>query len=912
LTAEIVRTEMDENAPDVAISYNFITKGQPEDLAKAVKSLYETIYREGDECIVVDTGSKPTELKRLREALADFPNLRILERPKLSVNYRAKILEYMGPKRLQEFKKGMGSSKGVRSFAAARQVAFDASTKDLVFWMDSDDILVDEEPGNFRKVINMVYKEKPYKLDALLLDYHYNFAEDGTITTVLRRERIVPRATYYWKGACHEVLIPKPGVPSQNTGFFQDLKAHIRHTDARKPHLLSDIRNYVLLRTDMEREVAETGGCDPRTIYYLGNSARGLGHRREAIRLYKEFNTYSGSCDDRLAALFYIAGIYLQPEVQRPHDAIDMYMECIKVKPNDPRGYFGLQRAYYLIHRHKESLKWFQIGTQHKMPPDQLMSYDPTYMEYHPHIIAAFACRELGQHQMALDHVRTAGRNRPNFKETQELFKIFQDYCAGHDLSAAVQILTENSTFSAKELVASLQSVPGELEKFGLGHLEIEGRAKRPEIVIFCGAGNEEWGPGSRKAGIGGSEKMVIILAEALQRTGKVNVSVYADVPVDMRGVQADTGVAYFHWSQFDEERPREVLVAWRSPELLTRLKVPARKRVLWMHDVQDPSRYNDEILSLVDFVQVQSKFHGQPLIGVVPDEKIWIARNALEIPEKSDLPRDPKQVLFCSSPDRGLQTAIKIVREARKVDPEISLVVTYGVTPWARKAFATNPHRHCPDLGHSISMDLYERQCHELLDEIGATVLNRVSFKKMEILMQTSGVWLYPTRFPEISCMSAMEAQANGCVPLATRYGALATTLLPECNALSTHLPAIPGTMDIPDKYFEATALQLLEATQVPADSFRRKDMATAAQNAFDVDSLAREWLSKLGLGEGSDTAAGRPLQKPLVQAAESTLDPEGALIIPPGSGENHTNFFCDMEKAMEVLNSNAQAKAK
>ena len=44
------------------------------------------------------------------------------------------------------------------------------------------------------------------------------------------------------------------------------------------------------------------------------------------------------------------------------------------------------------------------------------------------------------------------------------------------------------------------------------------------------------------------------------------------------------------------------------------------------------------------------------------------------------------------------------------------------------------------------------------------------------------AGAMIYPTGFPEISCINAMKAQANGCFPVSSRFAALRET--------SKHLP--------------------------------------------------------------------------------------------------------------------------
>ncbi|MEE8522132.1 MAG: hypothetical protein V3S83_12290 [Gemmatimonadota bacterium] len=865
------------DAKHVPISFNFIHKGNSECLLKCVDSVYGALYKEGDECVVVDTGSSRGQHRRLCRKAKKFPNCRVINRKDLSVDYRPLIEEYLGPKYVEEFLAGGKTLTGILDFAEARNVAMDASENDVIFWADSDDVLVEEQPGQLRTLIDHAFGERD-DLDNIFLDYDYAFDDaDGARITLLRRERVFRKSRMCWKGRCHETAVPREGIVLKNTVFDERVKSKIVHTDARKAHRISDIRNYIILRKEMEEVQEADGFQDPRTVFYLANAARGLGHLKEAQHYYDWFDYNSGSVDDRFGAAYYRASMYLDPLSQRPLDAMQQYWKCIQIKPLDPRGYIGVSRCFGGLSRWKECLAWYDIAQSFQMSREQIFSYDPTHVSYHPHVMAAYAAQELELTEKARECITRAYQARPGLAEAQEHFESIRNWSMGQEMKRAVTTILHNVPTTgpnhkrvATDLLNEVAHVPDSVEKMGFGKIEpLEGRKDLPSMAIYCGHTGETWGPYIRKTGMGGSEKMVVMLADALQKTGKVNVTVYCNIEFPARGIY-DTGVAWYHWSEFDHERPRDVLVVWRSPETAARMPCPAKKRVLWNHDVQDPGRYSEELLALVDHVQCQSFFHAKPVKELLGD-KLWIARNAIEpSPEYPNLPgRDPKQVFFCSSPDRGLRTAAEIVKRARAIDPEISFVVSYGVTPWARQAFARNPHTYIPDLGRDASTDEYERECQALLDKVNATNVHRIGFDKMNILMQTSGVWLYPTRFPEISCMSAMEAQANGCVVLATDFGALEETILQYSRELCPKLDDLPPCGEVSDEWFDEAARRLVEACEISAASHEiRQDIADAAEEYFNVDALAAEWLIKLGLD--LETAAEDPAQGESVLPAQ------------------------------------------
>lgn len=867
-----------EDSPHVPVSYTMIVKGNPDAVERCLDSVYGALFCDGceDEGILVDTGSSDEDFEKMK-ALADvFPNLTVVDRRDLSVDYAPLCDRHLSKELAEQYKEYIGDARGILSFSEARNIALSLAKNEIVFWLDSDDILAESVPGQLRAAVNNIFGRA--NLDQLFLDYEYEFGVDGTCTTRLRRERFFRKSLYEWVGNCHETAIPRDPNNIGQMAYFAALKARIVHTEDRKPHQISDIRNYLILREEFER--TKNGDLDPRTVFYLGNSARGLKRFGEALQYYDFFDAQSGSQDDRFAASYYRAGIFMEAAVRRPLDALDAYFKCVEIKPFDPRGYYGISRAYLALARPRECVFWYGVGGNLSIPDSQVFSHDPTHVDYHPHVIAANAYKELEDYGAALECARKAYSARPTLPEAREQLEYFANQMKGEQITQAVGVITSNVPFPggmearriAREISKEMAAVPPGLEKRGINAVEPpDPREKAPTLAFFCGGAGEPWDYTCRQTGIGGSEKMVILLAEKIQALG-VNVTVYGDVLPHRRGLDGNTNVMWRHWSEFDNSRPRDAVVFWRSPESIVKVMTPAKKRMIWNHDVQNPARYTPDVLALADFVQLQSKFHAEPLQGVVPAEKLWIARNAIEpTPVSAPLPeRNPKRVVYSSSPDRGLYTAACIVERAKKIDPEIEFVVTYGVTPWARKAFAKQSHRFCPDLGRDVSMDLYERACAKKLQDLGAVVLHRIGFEQMRGLLFSSGVWLYPTRFPEISCMSAMEAQEAGCVILATRFGALEETIF---DVAFPHLPALPSKGDPSEEWLQASAEMLVEAVNVPEHGQMRTLQRKLARRAFGIEALAKQWIEKLGLSGGS--AATKRAQATTVQSAEPSKPP-------------------------------------
>jgi glycosyltransferase involved in cell wall biosynthesis len=127
---------------------------------------------------------------------------------------------------------------------------------------------------------------------------------------------------------------------------------------------------------------------------------------------------------------------------------------------------------------------------------------------------------------------------------------------------------------------------------------------------------------------------------------------------------------------------------------------------------------------------------------------------------------RDPYLIAYGSSYDRGLEHLLKMWPEIKKEVPEAKLHVFYGWNLFD-KVYHDNPERQA-----------WKAKINALMDQEGITHLGRISHEAVKNEMEKAGVWAYPTHFGEISCITAMKAQAYGAIPVVIAYAALAETV--------------------------------------------------------------------------------------------------------------------------------------
>ncbi len=120
----------------------------------------------------------------------------------------------------------------------------------------------------------------------------------------------------------------------------------------------------------------------------------------------------------------------------------------------------------------------------------------------------------------------------------------------------------------------------------------------------------------------------------------------------------------------------------------------------------------------------------------------------------------------YFSSPDRGLAYCIMFWAKIREKFPDAELHVFYGWETFD-SAFAGNAERQT-----------WKKKMVEGLQQPGIFFHGRVGKETLKEWQQNIGIWMYPTNFTEINCITALDCQANGCVPCVINLAALKETV--------------------------------------------------------------------------------------------------------------------------------------
>lgn len=186
---------------------------------------------------------------------------------------------------------------------------------------------------------------------------------------------------------------------------------------------------------------------------------------------------------------------------------------------------------------------------------------------------------------------------------------------------------------------------------------------------------------------------------------------------------------------------------------------------------------------------------------------------------------------IYTSSYDRGLEHLLKMWPEVKKAVPQAELHIFYG---WE---LFENFYRNNPaSMSWKANMD-------SMMKYDGITHHGRVTQPEIEKWYKKCGLWTYPTHFGEISCISAMKAQAWGAIPVYVNFAALQTTVK----------YGVPVEGDIYDEETQEDYKKQLISILKDHDRQEeiRPQMMKWAKKQFSWEKVAKQWSLDFGADE-------------------------------------------------------------
>lgn len=707
-------------------------------------------------------------------------------------------------------------------FAKCRQRTFDAATNDLVMWLDSDDTLLNGE-----KLKDALRSFNDPKLGAIWFPYLYDFDSGDRCILELWRERIVRKKYYFWSGAVHETMLPKTEAA---TIMFPQIQ--VKHRPLHERISNSAVRNLSISISEYARQ-SLLACVDARTIYDVARSYNSSGRFDKALDFFDKYLEQSNWDSERYTALMLQGTIYIQ--FSQYEKAIDKFLHALKIDPFRKDAYFKLAFIYFKQEFWDRCVYFTQLGYALR-DKESILPHNPDELTARPLLPLAGSLFNMGKFMEAS---LTAGKALEFYPENEWLKHAVSEWPKiAHQFRIRDEKLAELKKMKGlkknkyqedrlKKLIAELPPFLKEDPEFipEINRLFPDVIVdSRPSITFYCGSSYEYWNPRSIDTGIGGSEEATIQLAKRLVKLGW-RVSVYNNCLDD----EMFEGVRYIPFFKYDQDAERcDIFIAWRHNQYCDFAPKMAKK-VVWLHDVQQTHYWDETRTESLDLIMPLSKWHRENLKDI-PDSKFFVTRNGIDPSQFVNRhTRDPKRIIYASSPDRGLDTLLEMWPTIKRKDADAELHVFYGFT----KTF-DEMHK-----GNQKMRD-WKEYILGLLKQPGITYHGRVNHHQLAEEFLKSSIWCYPTNFTEISCITAMKAQAAGAIPVCTTVAALQETV--------QHGFKISGPGGATDNRTQKTFVNILIKLlgDYKLQDQIREPMMSWAMKYYSWDTVANSWSEK------------------------------------------------------------------
>ena len=658
---------------------------------------------------------------------------------------------------LSEFNARIIRFQWQENFGWARNLVMAECKNDHVLWLDCDDILIG---GDHLAAHARAFSIDP-SIGSLWLYYNYDQDKSGNCIASLWRERLLNRHWFRWKGMLHEEALRTRSCKHAKVPL-EDM--YVLHQTSPERIRQSAIRNLNISKAAYEK------GQDPAAVWYYARSLVGIGQTQESIPIFEQFAQLTDSDEHRYDAYLTLSGLYrnfMQIRIAR-----DYALQALDLRPLWPMAYFSMAENHTWLKNWPEVIHWTRLGFGLKHPGEDLpMVWNPRdyyYKPLEPFCMALIQtakfeeARLVAEKGLSIDpgsaYFNYIAKHIPKLIEQQKLeasclnlYNHLSKNGESHKLEAFSR--------SLPDLVADYPTFKRLSNRF-----QTDSPQSGKKLVFYCGTSYEDWDDTSMQDGIGGSEEAVIHMARQLAKLGW-EVEVYNQC----RQAGERQGVRWCPIWEYDPAMTADVFIAWRDSRSIA-LAPENSYCVLWLHDVQKMEYYNQEMLDRVDRIFVLSQWHRYNL-PEIEDRLFYVTRNGIDsgqFSEPSSIERDPLRCVYASSPDRGLDRLLAFWPDILKAVPEAELHIYYGFTATYDNVHTDN-HR----------MLAFKESILKAVDELSNVYWHgRIGHIELAEQFKQAGLWLYPTQFTEISCITAMKAQAAGMIPVTMTLAALNETV--------------------------------------------------------------------------------------------------------------------------------------
>ena len=634
------------------------------------------------------------------------------------------------------------------NFAAARNFSFGKVAKayDYIMWCDADDLWRGLEK------LRPTLEANP-EIDAFAFWYLYEFDNEKMPTVVHKKTMVVRNdGCLEWKGALHEDLCE---TRSCSVKFIEGIDR--MHFPEENHQIEVSKRNVEISSTE-----AKLHPDDPRVYFNLGNSYLGDGQWEKAKDALEKIITMSSSTEEKYIATMRIAAVY--EKLGNKQEAIQNMQIAIGMCPEISDAYLKLGEMYFSFDDMNNAEHYLLTGIIKKPPYHNVVVYNPRDYDYNPMQLLAKVYFRKNRPDLALPLLKGCLAIYPENKQIKGYVEEMEKEVVRLEQVLEVVQSLENMTENDLERIAEiLCKVPKDLQSHPAlcqirNRFFVKKESSGKDIAYYCGMTAHEWNPEMAKTkGIGGSEEAVINLSKEWASKG-FNVTVYNNCGTEP---MVCDGVTYKPFWEFNAKDKWDVLIVWRHPKLLD-YDLNATKILVDVHDVIPNGEFNEKRLEKIHKVMVKTEFH-RSLFPNIPNNKIEVIPNGMDFELfNQDVKKDQYLLVNTSSPDRSLDMLPELFKRVKEQVPESRLKWAYG---WEIFDNSYSDNQQMMDWKYGIV---------KAMEDAGIENMGRLSQSECAKLYLEGNILAYPTNFAEIDCITVKKAQACGCMPITTDFGAL------------------------------------------------------------------------------------------------------------------------------------------
>lgn len=459
-----------------------------------------------------------------------------------------------------------------------------------------------------------------------------------------------------------------------------------------------------------------------RFNYYIGRTYYALNEYDDAVKYF-----WKVQFEYKYSALYYLANILCNQNKFK--DAEMIFLLCIKEHPHRAESYYKLALEYYLLFNSKGSQGMDQYS-------------DDDYLTKAYEIL-----KKAINIKMPKNETQEVEMNI----YTKEIPYLFAEIC----------MLKKDFTNAIRSIQQGLLNNEDDIRFHNIlysisDHEKNDFIELHKPLIVFHATNNILWSPENVHQVGSGSEIMVMNLAKMLVQKG-FKVFVFGKfIAENVSYENVYDGVEYMDHSRYNEicsNYKINVLIVSRDPKNLL-FYDNIDQVYLWLHDIQPIEPFFQVHRTKFRGVMCLSNWHKNKFINEFKflKDAVIVTHNAIDLSRfnVSSVVRQDKRFIYTSSPDRGLDTAVEMFKDINVYYPHAKL------------------HIFCDK--SKIEQDLLET-----IKSNSNIILNdRCSQEQLAIEYLKSEIWFYPCHFDETYCISALEAQAAGCLCVSVNRGSL------------------------------------------------------------------------------------------------------------------------------------------